>query len=174
MAIKVGNSWVSETAYAYAQNKIQKNPKMSTDILEQVSKGHEDMNFTTSKVAYKKGLNNISIDSTILQQMRFNPEKRLEYEALIYDCSKMQSSLEEQFALKGKKLVSHGFIISADGTLSSWSVSKKGGKKLRSACILSKTNNKSWISSVLNSAYTSNDSSYLESLLKSEGINLKV
>ena len=78
MSIKIGNSWVSEAAYAYAQKKIEKNPKVSTDILEQISKGHDDMNFTTSRVAYKKGLNNISIDSTILQQMKFNPEKRLE------------------------------------------------------------------------------------------------
>ena len=70
MAVKVGESWVSEEAYAYAQARMKESEEK-----------------------------NISIAPNILKEMENDPEKRMEYEALIYDCVKFQ----EQFAQTAKQ-----------------------------------------------------------------------
>ena len=63
------------------------------------------------------GMNNVSISPKILKQMETNPEKWMEYEALIYDIA--HTDVESGRAA-GHKLKSHGFIIEDDGGLRSW------------------------------------------------------
>lgn len=152
MAIKVGNSWVSEAAYAHAKSKTEKS-KSDSNMLKNLSEKFPDTKFTTNTSPFKgTGKNNIAVSSNILQQMENDPEKQLEYEALIYDCNSIAKSLSKQSFQGGKKLVSQGFIINSDGSLSSWSVSKSDEKDTKSLYSLPKNNKKSWINKILNSS----------------------
>ena len=53
MAVKVGNSWVSEAAYAYARSKVSENTcaedKTENSMLNQLSEKYPDINFNTSR-----------------------------------------------------------------------------------------------------------------------------
>ena len=66
-------------------------------------------------------MNNVSISPKILKQMEQDPEKRMEYEALIYDIA--HTDVQSNRA-PGHKLKSHGFIIEDDGGLRSWGISE--------------------------------------------------
>lgn len=154
MAIKIGNSWVSEAAYAQAKQKTDKN-KDGISQLQNLSKKYPDTNFSINTAPFHaKGTNNIAISPNILRQMESNPEKQLEYEALIYDCQSIQKSLSGTCTQSGKKLVAQGFIINSDGTLGSWSISSSNGNNNQFSSMLPKNDKKSWLSKVLD------DSSY--------------
>lgn len=118
MAVKVGESWVSEEAYAYAQARMKESEEK-----------------------------NISIAPNILKEMENDPEKRMEYEALIYDCVKFQ----EQFAQTAKQrgIKTCGFVIGADGGLRMWGISeaKSSGKRVQVS--LEKQNKASWSKKLL-------------------------
>lgn len=146
MAIKVGNSWVSEAAYAYAKKNVETD-KQNKGMMQQLSEKFPNTNFTTNTTPFQeKGTNNIAISPNILRQMETNPDKRIEYEALIYDCADLQKSLSSQYAQKGSKLIAQGFIINSDGTLGSWNITKSGGTDLKSSCLLPKNDKNSWFS----------------------------
>lgn len=146
MAIKVGNSWVSEAAYAHAKKNAEAD-NQNKQMLQQLSEKFPDTNFTTNTSPFQgKGTNNIAISPNILRQMENDPDKRIEYEALIYDCNNLQKSLSTQCASKGKELVAQGFIINADGTLGSWSISKSSGTNYKNSCLLPKNDKSSWFS----------------------------
>lgn len=84
MAVKIGNSYVTEAALAYAQGKID---EKSENVLSDLQKQFKDVNFGVGTQPFGgSGTNNITIAPNILRQMANDPEKRLEYEALIYDC----------------------------------------------------------------------------------------
>ena len=90
MAVKVGNSWVSEAALSYAKVKADSGESATLNGLLDRYPG---VNFSTNTQAFsQKGTNNIQITPIILAQMQNNPDKRIEYEALIYDCAKLISS----------------------------------------------------------------------------------
>lgn len=90
MAVKVGNSWVSEAALSYAKVKADSGESATLNGLLDRYPG---VNFSTNTQAFsQKGTNNIQIAPIILAQMQNNPDKRIEYEALIYDCAKLISS----------------------------------------------------------------------------------
>ena len=90
MEVKVGNSWVSEAALSYAKAKADSGASV---ILKGLSDRYPGMNFSTNTQAFsQKGTNNIQIAPSILAQMQNNPDKRIEYEALIYDCAKLIST----------------------------------------------------------------------------------
>ena len=141
MAVKVGNSWVSEAALAYAKNAVENSGSEKSSVLSDLSEKYKDTNFMASTAPFQgKGTNNISISPNILRQMEQDPEKRLEYEALIYDCVEVQKS----GVSKGANVIASGFIINPDGSLGAWSISKSGGEKLRRQTKLDKKDKKSW------------------------------
>ena len=145
MAIKVGNSWVSEAAYAYASQKAEK-PDADSGMLQTLSEKFSDSKLTTNTAPFQgKGVNNIAIAPNILRQMENDPEKRLEYEALIYDCASLQKSLAGKTVKNGGNLIGQGFIIDSNGGLGSWSISRSSGGKSRTHCLLPKNDKNSWM-----------------------------
>lgn len=144
MAIKVGNSWVSETAYAYAKNKVT-DENSDSSVLKQLSEKFPDANFSTNTAPFQgKGINNIAISPNILKQMENDPEKRMEYEALIYDCNSLSKSLSNRDGL-----IAHGFIINRDGTLGAWSISKSGSSARRNQYQLNRRDKDNWLTQIL-------------------------
>lgn len=121
MAVKIGNSYVSEAAVSYAQNRIN---EKSENVLGDLQKQFKDVNFGVGTQPFSgSGTNNISIAPNILRQMANDPEKKLEYEALIYDCA---NGLKENANRPGLK--AQGVIIGSDGGLRGWSISQSGEK----------------------------------------------
>ncbi len=129
MAVKVGNSYVSEAALNYAQSQVKEDSKSkSGSVINELSRQFKDVRFTVGTQPFNgKGNNNISISPHILRQMADDPEKRLEYEALIYDCQQ-----ELKTSANRPSLSAQGFIIGSDGGLRKWSISKGDtGKRTR-------------------------------------------
>lgn len=140
MAVKVGNSWVSETALTYAKSKADSGASVT---LKGLSERYPNINFSTNTQPFsQKGTNNIQIAPSILAQMQNNPEKRLEYEALIYDCA--QLSYSGQINSNGH-IKAAGTIINADGSVSGWSISQDdAGNEVKHKTKLDKTKKDTW------------------------------
>ena len=146
MAVKVGNSWVSEEAYAYVKAKMDAESQKSGETLSELSKKFPDLKFTTNTAPFSgKGTNNMAIHPDILKQMENNPEKRLEYEALIYDCNQLMKGKSFQ----NRNLKSFGFIIDKNGGLSAWSISEKSNHTVRNKVFLNKNDKNSWLDRIL-------------------------
>ena len=65
MAVKIGNSYVSEAAFAYAQGKID---EKSDNVLGDLSKQYKEVNFSVGIQPFSGvGTNNISIEPNILR-----------------------------------------------------------------------------------------------------------
>lgn len=151
MAVKVGGSWVSEAAYAYAKSK-QAEPKGKEGMLSQLSEKYAGTKFSTNTEPFSgEGVNNISISPNILNEMVKDPEKKLEYEALIYDCVELQKTLPGQFSQNGSRLKAFGFTIDHNGGLSAWSISEPAGKKGNDLfqCRLPKKGKQGWAPRIL-------------------------
>ena len=133
MPVKIGNSYVSEAALNYAQSKVteESNSKKnsSSNVLGELSKQFKDINFSIGTQPFNgSGTNNTSIAPNILRQMANDPEKRLEYEALIYDCNQGLKDTANRPGLKAQ-----GYIIGSDGGLRMWSIgSSDDGQQKRS------------------------------------------
>lgn len=140
MAVKVGNSWVSETALTCAKSKAASGASVT---LKGLSERYPNINFSTNTQPFsQKGTNNIQIAPSILAQMQNNPEKRLEYEALIYDCA--QLSYSGQINSNGH-IKAAGTIINADGSVSGWSISQDdAGNEVKHKTKLDKTKKDTW------------------------------
>lgn len=153
MAVKVGNSWVSEAAYNYAKSKVNENTcsddKKESSMLDKLSEKYPDINFNTSTKPFSgTGKNNISIAPNILKEMENDPNKRMEYEALIYDCNEVIKNMPDK-TYNGATIKSFGFMINADGSLSGWSVSESGGDTNRNRYSLDKNKKDSWYDKIL-------------------------
>ena len=153
MAVIVGNSWVSEAAYNYAKSKVNENTcsedKKENSMLDKLSEKYPDIQFNTSTKPFSgTGKNNISIAPNILKEMENDPDKRMEYEALIYDCNQVIKNMPEK-TQNGATIKSFGFIIHADGSLSGWSVSESGGDTNRNRYSLDKNKKDSWYDKIL-------------------------
>lgn len=153
MAVKVGNSWVSEAAYDYAKSKVNENTctedKKENSMLNQLSEKYPDIQFNTSTKPFSgTGKNNISIAPNILKEMENDPDKRLEYEALIYDCNQVIKNMPDKTP-NGATIKSFGFMINADGSLGGWSISESGGNTNRSRYSLDKNKKDSWLDKIL-------------------------
>ena len=119
MAVKIGNSYVSESAAAYAQSHVD---EKSENVLADLSKQFKDVKFGVGTQPFgSTGTNNISIAPNILRQMANDPEKRMEYEALIYDCANVLKDSANRPGLKAQ-----GFVIDGKGELSMWAISQSG------------------------------------------------
>lgn len=115
MAVKIGNSYVTEAALAYAQ---EREDEKSENVLSDLSKQFKDVNFGVGTQPFGgSGTNNITIAPNILRQMANDPEKKLEYEALIYDCNNALKNSANRPGLKAQ-----GFVIDSKGELSMWSI----------------------------------------------------
>lgn len=154
MAIKVGNSYISEAAYAQAKAKIEQEQNTEsgakssvTNYLNTLREKHPGANFTTSTQPFSgSGTNNIGISPRILSQVANDPEKRLEYEALIIDIKDIQKSLPSMYKGTGMKLIAHGTIIDENGGVSSWSITQTDDNRKESSQTfrLPKKNKDSW------------------------------
>ena len=123
MAVKIGNSYVSQAAVAYAQ--ARKTDEKSENVLGDLSKQFPDVNFSVGgKMFAGSGTNNFSIAPNILRQMANDPDKKLEYEALIYDCANVLKDSAKRPGLKAQ-----GIILDSKGELSMWSISQTGDDK---------------------------------------------
>ena len=145
MAVKVGNSWVSEAAYAYAKNRMENQESGGgNNVLKELQEKYPDTNFRIGTAPFQgTGVKNISIAPNILKEMEENPEKRMEYEALIYDVTARQNTLTNRDGLKA-----HGFIINSDGGLGAWGISQS---KNRSQISVNKKNKGNWMQELLDS-----------------------
>lgn len=148
MAVKVGNSWVSEAAYDYAKKQVAERSSGKTtgeSMLSQLSDKFPDLKFTTNTEPFSSnGKNNMAIAPNILKEMENDPEKYLEYEALIYDCNNTQKSVANRDGL-----ISFGFILNSDGSLGAWSVSKAGSEKYRNQFKLNRKDKDNWVDQIL-------------------------
>ena len=126
MPVKIGNSYVSEVAYNYAKAKVdaeketESQGKKSTggmSVLSDLKEQYKDLNFSTNTAPFSaKGTNNLAISPKILKQMEEDPEKRMEYEALIYDCNEVLNRPTRD------GIKAQGMIIHDDGSLGMWSI----------------------------------------------------
>ena len=143
MAVKVGNSWVSETALTYAKAKSGSGTSVS---LKALSDRYPGVNFTTNTQNFsQKGTNNIQIAPNILVQMQNDPDKRVEYEALIYDCAQLVYSGKMSQGGMCYHIKAAGTVINADGSVSGWSIAEDDdGGQTRNSTKLDKDKKDTW------------------------------
>lgn len=134
MPVKVGGSYVSEAAYSYAKAQMEEG-KSESDAMKSLSEKFPSLKFSMGTKPFSgAGTNNVSISPKILKQMEKDPEKRLEYEALIYDISNTDLA-------QGRNLKSAGWIIGDDGGLRAWSIS---GQDMHKESSVKRTGEKNW------------------------------
>ena len=136
MAVRIGNSYVSQQAYDYAKAKIDSEKSQGSEknsVLEDLSKQYPETTFAVGTQPFGgKGTNNISIAPNILRKMDNDPEARLEYEALIYDCAELLKN--EPTKHGNSTTIARGFIIGEDGGLRMWGISQRGGAERTKDC----------------------------------------
>lgn len=134
MPVKVGNSYVSEAAYEYAKSQVD-----NGGTLKSLSEKFPNLKFSVGTAPFNgNGLNNVAIAPNILREMESNPEKKLEYEALLYDVANLKPPANSN-------VKSQGVIIGKDGGLSMWSISESGREKIP----LKREEKKSWWTQML-------------------------
>lgn len=132
MPVKIGNSYVSEAAYNYAAAQANEEANRSdatgkSGLMKSLAEKFPNLKFSIGTGPFSgTGTNNVSISPKILKQMENDPDKRLEYEALIYDISNTDLA-------QGRNLKGAGFIIGDDGGLRAWSIS--GGNEKNQASV---------------------------------------
>ncbi len=134
MAVRIGNSYVSQQAYDYAKAKMNSEKSQGSEnnsVLQDLSKQYPETTFAVGTEPFGgKGTNNISIAPNILRKMENDPEARLEYEALIYDCANFLKN--EPTKHGNSTTIARGYIINADGSLGMWGISQvDGGEKTK-------------------------------------------
>ena len=136
MAVKIGQSYVSEAALSFAKNSADDDK----NTLKNLQEKFPNLKISVGTAPFSgSGTNNLSISPKILKEMQNNPDKKIEYEALIYDIASQNNSRPG--------LKSHGFIITDDGGLRGWSISESGND--RKNISLDKKNKNSWLESLL-------------------------
>ena len=135
MGVKIGNSYVSAAAASFAKNSADD----EKNILKNLREKFPNLKISVGTSPFSgSGTNNLSISPKILQEMQNNLDKKIEYEALIYDIA------SQNFSQPGLK--SHGFIITDDGGLRGWGISQHDDRKTSP---LNKKNKNSWLESLL-------------------------
>ena len=134
MPVKVGGSYVSEAAFNFAKSQME-GDKADSGVMKSLSEKFPALKFSIGASPFSgTGTDNVSISPKILKQMENDPQKRMEYEALIYDIS--QTDLTH-----GRNLKSAGFIIGDDGGLRAWSIS---GQDSRTQSAVKRSSKKNW------------------------------
>ena len=112
MPVKVGNSYVSEAAYEFAKSQTDESA-----TLKSLEEKFPNLKFSIGTTPFSgSGLNNVAIAPNILREMETNPDKKLEYEALLYDVANLPPPPSNM------NIKSQGVIIGKDGGLSMWSI----------------------------------------------------
>ena len=156
MPVKVGNSYVSEAAYSYAAARANDETEKS-GVMKSLAEKFPNLKFSMGTTPFSgTGTNNVSISPKILKQMEKDPEKRMEYEALIYDIAQTEVGTYPA----GRKLKSHGFIIGDDGGLRSWSISTSDDGTHRSQSSVRRSNKKNWWQQLLDAPKKKKTSSW--------------
>ena len=158
MPVRVGNSYVTEAALAFAQksaaesvDKEKTKGKGTSGVLADLAEKFPKLKFTVGTRPFSgSGMGNVAISPKILREMEKDPAKREEYEALLYDVQETTASLPRTRA-DGSKVQAHGWIIHEDGGLSSWSMgtSEGGGSKPEASGRVNRSSKKAWWQSLL-------------------------
>ena len=152
MPVKVGNSYVTEAALAFAQKSAaesvdKEKGKGTNGVLADLAEKFPKLKFTVGTQPFSgSGKGNVAISPKILREMEKDPAKREEYEALLYD---VQQCTDEMSMTRpnGNKLKAHGWIIHEDGGLSAWSMgSSEGGDR---SGRVNRSSKKAWWQSLL-------------------------
>ena len=158
MPVRVGNSYVTEAALAFAQksaaesvDKEKTKGKGTSGVLAELAEKFPKLKFTVGTQPFSgSGKGNVAIAPNILKEMANDPAKREEYEALLYD---VQQCTEEMSMTRpnGNKLKAHGWIIHKDGGLSAWSIgtSEGGDRKPEASGRVNRSSKKAWWQSLL-------------------------
>ena len=130
-------------ALTYAKAKSGRGTSVS---LKALSDRYPGVNFTTNTQNFsQKGTNNIQIAPNILVQMQNDPDKRVEYEALIYDCAQLVYSGKMSQGGMGYHIKAAGTVINADGSVSGWSIAEDDdGGQTRNSTKLDKDKKDTW------------------------------
>lgn len=121
MIKQIGQTTVSQAAYDFVKSQDYKKQN-SNELYKELASVYTNLNFFGSD---KKGLNNITIAPNILYQMATNPDKRQEFEALIYDINNLPKM---EKTLTGDKIIASGYFINHDGTAGMWIISQSGNQ----------------------------------------------
>ncbi|MCR5031205.1 MAG: DUF6033 family protein [Selenomonadaceae bacterium] len=158
MPVKVGNSYVTEAALAFAQksaaesvDKEKAKGKGTSGVLAELSEKFPKLKFTVGTQPFSgSGKGNVAIAPNILKEMENDPAKREEYEALLYDVQQCTEGMS-MTRPNGNKLKAHGWIIHKDGGLSAWSIgsSEGGGSKPEASGRVNRSSKKAWWQSLL-------------------------
>ena len=158
MPVKVGNSYVTEAALAFAQksaaesvDKEKAKGKGTSGVLAELSEKFPKLKFTIGTQPFSgSGKGNVAIAPNILKEMENDPAKREEDEALLYDVQQCTEGMS-MTRPNGNKLKAHGWIIHKDGGLSAWSIgsSEGGGSKPEASGRVNRSSKKAWWQSLL-------------------------
>ncbi len=79
MGVKIGNSYVSESAFEYAKNQVdEKSKSKSENVLNSLKKQFKETKFSIGTQPFNSsGTNNISISPNILREMANDPDKKI-------------------------------------------------------------------------------------------------
>ena len=120
MPVKVGNSYVSEAAYEYAKSQTDEGA-----TLKSLSEKFPNLKFSIGTAPFSgNGLNNVAISPKILREMENNPDKKLEYEALLYDVANLNPPPSSM------NIKAQGVIIDDNGEMSMWSIGESRSEKI--------------------------------------------
>lgn len=158
MPVRVGNSYVTEAALAFAQKSVAESVdkektkgKGTSGVLADLAEKFPKLKFTVGTRPFSgSGMGNVAISPKILREMEKDPAKREEYEALLYDVQQCTDEMSMTRA-DGSKVKAHGWIIHEDGGLSSWSisVSEGGGRKPEASGRVNRSSKKAWWQSLI-------------------------
>ncbi len=120
MPVKVGNSYVSEAAYEFAKSQTDESA-----TLKSLAEKFPNLKFSAGTKPFSgNGLNNVAIAPNILREMENNPDKKLEYEALLYDVANLSPPPASM------NVKAQGVIIDGNGEMSMWSIGESRSEKI--------------------------------------------
>lgn len=120
MPVKIGNSYVSEAAYEYAKSQSDEGAN-----LKSLSEKFPKLKFSIGTAPFSgSGLNNVAIAPNILREMENDPEKKVEYEALLYDVANLNPPSSSM------NIKAQGVIIGKDGGMNMWSIGESRQEKI--------------------------------------------
>nr|MBP3724283.1 hypothetical protein [Campylobacter sp.] len=96
------------------------------ELYKELASRYTNLNFFgVGKMDKNAGFNSIAIAPNILNQMLNNPEKRQEFQALIYDINNLPKM---EKTLTGDKIIASGYFINPDGTAGMWIISESNNE----------------------------------------------
>ena len=120
MPVKVGNSYVSEAAYEFAKSQTDESA-----TLKSLAEKFPNLKFSIGTAPFSgNGLNNVAIAPNILREMENDPDKKIEYEALLYDVANLNPPPSNM------NIKSQGVIIDSNGGMSMWSIGESRSEKI--------------------------------------------